>query len=297
MPPHASKIPPLLAEKLAAGELSPERVRALKERHDLDDEALGTLIASLRADNQAILDAHPARIFCEEVEVRAKAQHVPRRAAPTQARPSSSAWRHGLAIAATLTLTAGVVLFLSSDQQISTQLEEGPTIEDTVRLKGPATPALTPHEERLRIWRAQRPSATQLEPGDTVNEGDTLQIEYVMPHDARPGLILSIDGEGTVTLHHPSSLRDAPLLEQGTHRLPYSYTLDDAPLFERFIMVECTHEVDLPRILEAFEHHASGETFASAPRTSSPSLPDTSCSIQADQTFDKRSPGAPSTSP
>lgn len=295
MPPHALQIPDLLVEKLAAGELSDARLRALKQRYHLDDEAIEALIASIHQQNRATLEAHPPEQFAAQIEARTSKE------ATIHHLFSPPTWRSGLAIAAALTLTAGGALTLldatSTQETAHHSGEELALARDTTRIKGPSPSPLTPHDERLRVWRAQHPAALQLEHGDALQEGDTVQLEYIMPHHARPGVILSIDGDGTVTLHHPSSTSSKAVLEQGTHRLPYSYTLDDAPLFERFILVECTREIDLARMLEAFEQHTTSTAFSLAPRTSSPRLPDDTCTIQADQLFDKRPPHRPRSSP
>ena len=54
----------------------------------------------------------------------------------------------------------------------------------------------------------------------------------------RFGVLLSIDGAGHVTLHLPeSAARRRRADAQGEIRLPSAYELDDAPAFERFLLV------------------------------------------------------------
>ena len=84
-----------------------------------------------------------------------------------------------------------------------------------------------------------------LQDGEKVGEGDTLQIGYVAAGQAY-GVILSVDGRGTVTVHLPSASSVAqPLDQEGIVLMPFAYQLDDAPEFERFFFVTSKEEFDL----------------------------------------------------
>ncbi|HEX8539626.1 MAG TPA: ActD-like protein, partial [Cystobacter sp.] len=64
------------------------------------------------------------------------------------------------------------------------------------------------------------------------------------------GVIFSVDGRGTVTLHAPERGLDAmPLAPSGTHALPQAYALDDAPAFERFFFVTSDDPFSLEEVL------------------------------------------------
>ncbi|MGC9313844.1 MAG: hypothetical protein ACP5IA_14245, partial [Sediminispirochaetaceae bacterium] len=87
-------------------------------------------------------------------------------------------------------------------------------------------------EPALNIYRAEGEQARLLEDRDRAREYDLLQLEYNAagyPY----GVIISIDGRGTVTLHHPTAATRPPELNSGSVLLPYSYQLDDASEFER----------------------------------------------------------------
>ncbi|HLT39755.1 MAG TPA: hypothetical protein VK034_25910, partial [Enhygromyxa sp.] len=63
------------------------------------------------------------------------------------------------------------------------------------------------------------------------------QVSYV-PAGRREGVIVSIDGAQAVTLHHPSDAAAEPSLIDGQEiPLAHAYELDDAPGFERFVLV------------------------------------------------------------
>jgi hypothetical protein len=100
---------------------------------------------------------------------------------------------------------------------------------DPVRIKG-----LVPH---LRLHRSGPASIEELHDGDVARAGDLVQITY-MAAGNRNGVVVSLDGRGHVTLHHPSR-SDAPpsLVARGEHALDHAYELDDAQAYERFVLV------------------------------------------------------------
>jgi len=115
---------------------------------------------------------------------------------------------------------------------------------DQVRIKG--------MEPTLNIYRAERGAAEMLEPKAYAEQYDLLQLEYNavgFPY----GMIFSLDGRGTVTLHYPATREMDPKLESGAVLLPYSYQLDDAPDFERFFFVVSQGDFDSARVLGAAE--------------------------------------------
>lgn len=113
--------------------------------------------------------------------------------------------------------------------------EPEPIDDDPVRIKG-----LRPH---LRLHR-RGPSGVieELRDGDVARAGDLVQISYVAAGN-RNGVVVSLDGRGHVTLHHPGRPDAAPTLEaRGEHALDHAYELDDAQAFERFVLVTAGDE-------------------------------------------------------
>lgn len=89
----------------------------------------------------------------------------------------------------------------------------------------------------LALYRRTDTGSERLADGDVARPGDLLRVGYASA--GRPyGLILSIDGRGTVTLHLPPAGNRAVQLTPGkTILLDAAYELDDAPRIERFYFV------------------------------------------------------------
>ena len=71
-----------------------------------------------------------------------------------------------------------------------------------------------------------------------LQEGNTVQLAYTAPAGEHYGVIFSIDGRSTVTMHYPYRKGQSSILVPGKRTfLDEAYTLDDAPDYEVFIMV------------------------------------------------------------
>jgi hypothetical protein len=242
-------IPDLFIEKLLLDELPPEQ-KARLLRDPSVRSRLQERLEELEADNRRILEQYPAELMAERI--RRKAGQGKRRAPRVEngrrrfQRPRRRvrfprlSWPKLVPAAgfATLLLVAGLLL-----------VTRGPAIlgpgDSDVRLKGGG-----PH---LNVYLQGESGAELLEEGDRLGQGDTVQVGYV-PGDFEYGAILSIDGRGTVTLHFPLSAVTGQNLEgEGEVLLPFAYTLDDAPLFERFFFVFSQRSFDLQAVLGAAE--------------------------------------------
>jgi hypothetical protein len=92
-------------------------------------------------------------------------------------------------------------------------------------------------EAGLAIYRKSAAGAELLPPHSLARPGDTLQVFYRSLRDLH-GIIFSVDGNGTVTLHLPEAGDLSAPLPQGDMRpVPHAYLLDKAPLIERFYLV------------------------------------------------------------
>ena len=68
------------------------------------------------------------------------------------------------------------------------------------------------------------------------SEGDEIQLRYRVPQKCF-GMLLSMDGNGTVTMHMGDG-NNAVELEPGKMTtLPFAYKLDNAPKFEKFFLL------------------------------------------------------------
>lgn len=224
-------VPPLAREQLALGELPPERAAEVRARlADADAE-----VAAIKADDAKILADYPvARVAAE----------IRRRAQPRRSRPW--AWVAAPALAA-----AAVVLFVRTGPEVPDPPDTG------VRIKG-----LQPH---LVLHRQQGDAVQPLAAPAEARAGDVLQVSYVAAGAAH-GIVLSIDGGGVVTLHHPRAEHGGTALRQdGAVRLPQAYELDAAPGFERFVFVTAAAPIDPALALAAAREVATTPDAATVP--------------------------------
>lgn len=221
---QGDRVPDWLLERLAAGELPASQAAHLRgllaargEEHRL---------TALAASNEKILAALPADTVVAEVRRRAAASRVPvRRGRPVFAMSLAAACAAGLAI----------FLVVRGQQDatppIAKQHQHDKVREDRLPWTG------IKGDPSLRIHRKTTSGEELLPRQASVRKGDTLQIGYIAA-GWRYGVIASVDGRGTVTLHLPEFPGPAAALKQsGEHTLPHSYELDDSPGFERFVFV------------------------------------------------------------
>ncbi|XXF80848.1 ActD-like protein [Myxococcaceae bacterium GXIMD 01537] len=143
----------------------------------------------------------------------------------------------GVPVAASL-----VVLFTVSQRELPE--ESGPQstgLAESTRVKG---------DPRLLIHRQRAGGATRLTGADRARPGDVLQLGYNAA-GRRYGAVLSLDGRGGVTLHQPESPEGPLELAGGSATLAHAYALDDAPGFERFILVTSDAPFELREVLDS----------------------------------------------
>ena len=103
---------------------------------------------------------------------------------------------------------------------------------------------------QIIIYRKKGDEAEVLKDGELAKAGDLLQIAYV-PAGKTYGIIISIDGNGVVTLHYPENINSSTILKQEkTVLLSSAYELDDAPEFERFFFITALAEINVQEILK-----------------------------------------------
>ncbi len=222
---YAEPVPDYILELYAQGELPPEDMEALDRRRTADAEFADRL-DQLRQSNEEILAAYPARAFAVAVE---------ERRAGTAGKP----WRW-IAVAPAVAAAAALLLWVVPDE--------------VVLLKGA--------EPKLEVYRLTGDVVEPLEEDAVAEAGDMLQLSYNA--FGRPyGMILSIDGRGTVTMHLPDSVGQSTALDSsGEILIPHSYELDDAPDFERFYLILGQEPIPVSEILEQARRMA-----AASPRT------------------------------
>jgi hypothetical protein len=193
--------------------------------------------AALRGEDEALR----ARLFARLPPARFVAQVVAK-ARETELPARASGRRQGLyQLSAFATAAAALALVLWT-----WPARELGTSDSEERAKGLAL--------ELRVHRKTPDGSERLSDGAQARAHDVLQLGYVRDSYAF-GVLLSIDGRGGVTLHHPSHPAGTTELakQRGPQLLPEAYELDDAPDFERFIFVAA----DRPLSVEAVRAAAS----------------------------------------
>jgi hypothetical protein len=220
-----------LLERYLLGELPPGQRREL-ERELEDDPALRAELERLRLSNEEILGAYPAGRLLPDILKKAA------RREKTVTAPSR--WR----LAWVPALAAAVLLLVFLPPILRQPPGHGPY---TGIKGGTAMPTATPG---LQIFRSSNGSGEALNSGDQARGGDLLQLAYV-PAGQTHGVILSIDGSGSITLHFPEKIGGDTALQNGRRVfLPQSYELDRAPRFERFFFITAREPLPTAAILE-----------------------------------------------
>jgi hypothetical protein len=232
-----SRISDLDLERLVAGEAGASESATLKQR--LQEEPGGMArLARLESSNQEILERLPPGDVTREVKRRLAETNWQEKKATAHA-PRWWLVAPALTAAAVFLVWAGPFSSPAFDGQVPQVWQGG--IEEG-RIKG-----LDPS---LAIYRKSGESQQRLDSGATAHQGDLLQLGYVAGGH-KFGAIVSLDGAGNWTLHHPARSDLPPLLAtEGEVLLDHSYELDAAPRFERFFFVVGADAFDVKGLLE-----------------------------------------------
>ncbi len=247
------EIPDWKCERYLLGELDESEMERIRRRSEHDAE-LRARLEDLERSNREVLERHPAAMMADRIERRLAAE----RAATTRRTEPRSWWRPRLAWVPAAAAVAAVAVFVVLNPQVLTEWSTpgrttGPVL--TTRIKGSAAV--------LSLYRWTPDGSVRLESGDVAAEHDRILASYRSDGQTW-GLILSVDGRGVLTRHHPQRGGPARLEAGGPHSLDFSYELDDAPLFEIFILA------DSP---EAFDAEAVIDSIASSPVVRTPGIP------------------------
>jgi hypothetical protein len=119
-------------------------------------------------------------------------------------------------------------------------------------------------EPALALYRRTAEGSETLADGAVARKGDLIRLGYRRAGRSY-GVIVSIDGAGTVTLHlPPTGARAAALGHEPTVLLDQAYELDDAPGWERFYFVTGDAPFDVSSVMQA-ARDAAGHRSGSPP--------------------------------
>ncbi|MCR4941102.1 MAG: hypothetical protein K5930_13535 [Treponemataceae bacterium] len=227
-----------ILEQIKAGELSSSKYAEFSEG------SAGNLfqeLSALEKSDREILAAYPAS------EMQAA---VAAKLAASSFKDRTGGWNliRIVACAAVLCLALMVPFFVLRNTGTVTKEALGVSLEaatDESRAKGAGS--------RMYLYKKVGDKAVKLSDSDSVSEGDIIQISYVSS-GAKYGAIVSVDGNGVVTQHYPEYGYTSALLEtNGEIPLEYSYQLDDAPSFERFLLITGDKPFSVSGIVDAVD--------------------------------------------
>ena len=235
-PSAQTRVPDVLLERYRLGEVTPDEKAAIERRLAHDDE-LRQRLSALDASDDEIRRAYAPAVVAAHVQRRldARAAGAPQGIGALVRRLS---WTKVAALAGVVVLVVltGPRLF-------------GPAEEPADRVKG--------LEPAILLFRKVAEGSEPLEDGARARTGDLIRIGY-RAAGSTWGLILSVDGRGTVTPHLPRDGTRAVRLSAGSQvLLDVSYELDDAPRWERFYFVAGSAPFDAAPVVEAARRAAA----------------------------------------
>ena len=238
------EIPDLVLERYRLGELPPAEAEAVARRRDGEEEVRLRLDALARSDEE-IRDRYPAGWLSCRVRAR--------RAGKAEG-PQPSAWSRYWPLPVSLAAGAILVAVLGPEAPrpapVASSGIPSPLAPATERIKG-----LKPG---LSLFRKTGDRSEALADGDVARPGDLIRVGY-RAAGRRFGMILSLDGRGHVTVHLPTSGRQAAPLEAGdVVLLDHAFELDDAPRWERFFFVTSEAAFEIAPLVEDARRASAG---------------------------------------
>lgn len=107
--------------------------------------------------------------------------------------------------------------------------------------------------ENLNIYLKTKDSISKLKNLDIIDDKSQLQLTY--RSNNRYGVIFSVDGLNNITYHYPEQFNQITNLELGKEiTLPTSYTLDNAPFFEKFYFISTDSSLDIKYLRDSISN-------------------------------------------
>ena len=207
-------------------------------------------LGEIQQSNQEILEKYPT----EKIKALVEAKLAKKSTNETEKIPVNPVFRKhlniqkiaGIAVVLCLALLLPFMITRNqSENQSVITLEQSLNENGAERAKGSSS---------IFVYKKAKDSALRLKNKSKVAEGDIIQITYVAS-GAKYGSIISIDGNGYLTQHYPDfGVTAFELDNQGEIPLDFSYQLDDAPDFERFIFITSDNRFDITNLIEAVDN-------------------------------------------
>jgi len=260
-----NKVSNLMLERYRLGELLPEDKKALEEAFATDENVRSRLIVLDESDRE-LRNRYPVEFFdpgvCQALPDKiTESSHPPkmRFSGRWKTLPARLPKQGKIAAVILLCFALPLVFYLRVQSQAEAHGISGPAYELSAdRAKG----AVLSHAE-LSVY-LKGDSEILLGDQAVLEEGNTVQLAYTAPVGECYGVIFSIDGRSEVTMHYPYRTGQSPLLVSGKRTfLSEAYTLDDAPLYEVFVMVVSENPLNVEAVLLEAQNIAKTEDLAS----------------------------------
>ena len=217
-------IPDWKLERYLTGDLPEGEMSEIREL-EKTDEVFARRVKMLREDNAAILRKMPFERLAEKMDAR-----------DCGAERRNNVIHFGFvkfAAAAALVLAVVSVALFSQREVVPDAGAQAMDVamaaqDDGTRIKG--------MDARMEIWKKTGDSAVQMLNLDEAREGDEIQLRYSVPEKCF-GLLFSMDGNGTVTMHMADGSQAVALEPGKMTTLSFAYKLDNAPKFEKFFLL------------------------------------------------------------
>ena len=245
-------IPDWKLERYLTGDLPDSEMREIREM-ETTDEIFAGRVKMMREDNRAILKKMPFERLSERLD-----------AMPVRSGNGSNRVGNGVsftlvkfATAAALVLAVVSVVLFSQREVVSPATDGGAQVMDVAMVdsQDEGDTRIKGLEARIEVWKKTADSAVQMSNLDEAREGDEIQLRYSVPEKCF-GMLLSMDGNGTVTMHMAEGNKAIALEPGKMTTLPFAYKLDNAPKFEAFYLLTSrdTFSVDINDIDAVFKN-------------------------------------------
>ena len=217
-------IPDWTLERYLTGDLPEGEMSEIREL-EKTDEVFARRVKMLREDNAAILRKMPFERLAEKMDAR-----------DCGAERRNNVIHFGFvkfAAAAALVLAVVSVALFSQREVVP---DAGAQVMDVAMAAQDDGTRIKGMDARMEIWKKTGDSAVQMLNLDEAREGDEIQLRYSVPEKCF-GLLFSMDGNGTVTMHMADGSQAVALEPGKMTTLPFAYKLDNAPKFEKFFLL------------------------------------------------------------
>lgn len=226
-----NKISDFKVERYLLGELSEEEMAALQKR-EAEDEIFAARVRAMREENARILADNPFAALESKLD-----------AADTAEGSGKSIYGMWLKVAAALVIMVGIFAIVASNRNVATY-ERGDASMEVAMAETDNGTRIKGMQASLEVWKKTGDSAVQMVNLGEAREGDEIQLRYRVPQKCF-GMLISMDGNGTITMHMGEGNKSVELEPGKMTTLPFAYKLDNAPKFEKFFLLTSQNSFEI----------------------------------------------------